>query len=299
MSVPALKKCEKAGAGAVVLKSIFEEQLIAEENPEDERIDQDFLEEFYRENLFITLDDYLKLVEDAKNTIKIPVIASLNCISYNDYWIDYIKKLEKSGADGVEVNIAIMPKSFKQTPYEIETHVFKIIYEISQHLKIPVVAKIGPFYTSIPKLVKGLHQNGAAAIALFNRFYQPDINLKNYEFVSKKKYSSPDDFSAAMRWISILYKEVNCDLIGATGIHDGISVIKAILCGAVATEICSTLYLNGLEYIKTMLKEIEAWMRKNKFETIQDLQGHLSQVNMNYPEFFERYQYLRAMEGLE
>ena len=299
MSVSGVKKCEKAGAGAVILKSVFEEQLIARENPNDERIYQDFLKEFYQNQLFIELEDYLKLIEATKNSVKIPVIASINCISYKVSWDEYINRIEKCGADGIEINIPIMPKSFKQTPYEIETHVFKIIYEISQQLKIPVIAKIGPFYTSIPKLVKGLHQNGAAAIALFNRFYQPDINLDKYEFVSKKKYSSPDDFSSAMRWISILYKEVNCDLIGATGIHNGISVIKAILSGASATEICSTLYIHGLEYVKTILKDIKDWMKENNVKSIKEIQGKLSQKNINYPEFFERYQYLRAMEGLE
>ena len=155
VSVDKLKLCEKVGAGAVVLKSIFEEQFILEAGKgkkDNYRLFVENQKSFYEKNIFTPLEDHLKLIRQAKENIRIPVIASLNCISDNRYWEDFVKEIEKAGADALQVIVAMMPKSFKQTPYEIETHLYKIIYEISQHVKIPVIAKIGPYYTSIPKI---------------------------------------------------------------------------------------------------------------------------------------------------
>lgn len=298
-SLDKLKKCEDIGAGAVVLKSIFEEQFVIEKGKGKKSEYQIFLDNknlFYDKGVFIPLEDYITLIADAKKSIDIPVIASLNCISDNRLWEDFVKDIQKAGADALEINVALMPKSFKQTPYEIEAHVFKIIYEVSQYVKIPIIAKIGPYFTSIPKIAKGLHNNGASALVLFNRFYQPDINLDELKFKSKAVFSSKNDLSIALRWISILYKEVNMDLVGATGVHDATGALKTLLCGAMAIELCSVLYQKGIETLRIIISDIEEWMEKNEMERISQFRGALSQRNNNFPELFERFQYIESME---
>lgn len=297
MSIDNIKKCEEAGAGAVVLKSVFEEQFI--DKQKNSNIDHDYIQDLYKEKVLIDLDDYLSLIENTKKEVDIPVIASLNCISNNKNYSNYIKQIEKAGADALEVNIAIMPKNFKQTPYEIETHLFKIIYEINQSIKIPVIAKIGPFYTSIPRIAKGLKINGASAIVLFNRFYQPEIDTDEMRFCSKNRYSSPGDLNIALRWISILYNEVDAELVGATGVHDGLSVVKLLLSGATVIEFSSVLYLEGIEYVQTIINGLIEWMKENNYQKIEDFRGLLCQKNTKYPDFFERYEYLQSMERFE
>ncbi len=299
-SLDKLRKCEDVGAGAVVLKSIFEEQFVIERDKGKKAAYQIFLENrdsFYNKNIFVPLDDYLELIAGAKKAIDLPVIASLNCISDCSLYEGYLKEMEKLGIDALEVNVALMPKSFKQTPYEIETHIFKIIYEISQQLKIPIIAKIGPYFTSIPKIAKGLNNNGASALVLFNRFYQPDIDIDEMSFKSRAVFSSESDLSVALRWISILYKEVNMQLVGATGVHDGMGAVKVLLAGATAIELCSILYKKGIDYLEIMKEDIRVWMKKNELERIDQFRGVLSQRNSNFPDLFERFQYIESMEG--
>ncbi|MGK7396705.1 MAG: dihydroorotate dehydrogenase-like protein [Candidatus Cyclobacteriaceae bacterium M3_2C_046] len=300
-SLPNILACEEAGAGAVILKSIFEEQLIAQEQKVGAKGDgfSDRVDNYYKNGLFLQLDNYVELIRQGKKEMKIPVIASVNCISAKNYWMPFLREIEKAGADALEVNVAVMPKSFKQTPYEIETHIFKIIYEISQHTKMPVLAKIAPYYTSIPKIARGLQKNGAASVVLFNRFYQPDIDPEGVKFKSKGKYSTENDLSISLRWISMLYKQIKCDLAGATGVHTGEGAIKLILSGASAIEICSVLYLKGMGYLDQLLLEMKGWLSKNQYESISQIQGILSQKNKDFPEFFERFQYIEAMEGME
>lgn len=298
-SLDKLKKCEDAGAGGVVLRSIFEEQFFIEMGGTKNPVYQLFIENqahFYNKKIFIPLDQYLELISGAKKSIGIPVFASLNCISECSLYEGYLKEIEKAGADALEINVALMPKSFKQTPYEIETHIFKIIYEVSQKIKIPIIAKIGPYFTSIPKIAKGLSNNGASALVLFNRFYKPEIDIEEMAFKSRAVFSSENDLSVALRWISILFKETNMDLVGATGVHDGMGAIKVLLSGANAIELCSILYLKGVEYLKVMMADMMKWMEKNELERIDQFRGVLSQRNSNYPEMFERYQYIESME---
>lgn len=298
-SLDKLKMCEDIGAGGVVLKSVFEEQFVIEKSKGRRSDYQIFLENknlFYDKGVFIPLEDYIRLIGEAKKSIDIPVIASLNCISDSRMWEDFVKDIQKAGADAFEINVALMPKSFKQTPYEIEAHIFKIIYEVSQHVRIPIIAKIGPYFTSIPKIAKGLHNNGASALVLFNRFYQPDISVEEMKFKSKAVFSSKNDLSIALRWISILYKEVNMDLVAATGVHDANGALKALLSGATAIELCSVLYLKGIESLRKIIADVENWMVKNEVSQISQFRGALSQRNNNFPELFERFQYIESME---
>jgi dihydroorotate dehydrogenase (fumarate) len=299
-SMDKLRLCEDFGAGGVVLKSIFEEQFVIERGKGKKTNYQIFIDnqkQFYDKKIFTPLDEYIEFIADAKKTIDIPVIASLNCISDSSLYEGYLKEIEKAGADAIEVNMALMPKSFKQTPYEIETHIFKIIYEVRQNLKIPIIAKIGPYFTSIPKIAKGLNNNGASALVLFNRFYQPEIDIEEMTFKSRAVFSSASDLSVALRWISILYKETNMDLVGATGVHDGMGAVKVLLAGATAIELCSILYLRGMDYLEVMKEEMKKWMEKNELERIDQIRGVLSQRNSHYPELFERFQYIDSMEG--
>jgi dihydroorotate dehydrogenase (fumarate) len=301
-SAEGVKRLAEAGAGAVVLKSLFEEQILSDtQNLEVAAQSVSHTEEIdYLRQMGMThkSDEYLKMIEKSKEAVDIPVIASINCIS-DSAWTDYAKYIEAVGADGLELNIALMPNKLEDKPEEIEKKIFRIVDTVKHNVNIPIAVKLGPYFTSIPKVVSGIRKSGASALVLFNRFYQPDIDIHTFEFQSKNRYSSPGEMSTTLRWIAILYKKIGCSLIANTGIHDGEAAIKNILAGASAVQICSTLYINGLSQIENILFTIEEWMRRNEYETLDDFRGIISQKNSLQPEYYERQQYIRALVGVE
>ncbi|MGF1637281.1 MAG: dihydroorotate dehydrogenase-like protein [Cyclobacteriaceae bacterium] len=301
-SAEGVKRCADHGAGAVVLKSLFEEQIAADVNslidnsvpvyhPEE-------LEYMQRIGSDSEANNYLKTIERSKEITDIPIIASLNCVS-NTKWIEFAKFVEAAGADAIELNIAVMPKDFEEDPLKIENHVCDIVSSVKHYVNIPVAVKLGPYYTSMPRIAKRLRKSGASALVLFNRFYQSDIDIKRMELVSKNKFSNPAEMSNTLRWISILYQRIGCSLVANTGIHDAEAVIKQLLVGAKAVEICSTLYLHGLGQIGIILQDLEKWMQENHYFSIDDFRGKMSQKNVSLPEYFERQQYIRALVGID
>ncbi|MBS0000173.1 MAG: dihydroorotate dehydrogenase-like protein [Cyclobacteriaceae bacterium] len=301
-SADGVKRLADAGAGAVVLKSLFEEQILsdtrklelsAESVGHTEEID-------YLRQMGMTQrsDEYLEMIEKAKEAVEIPIIASINCIS-DAAWTDYAKYIEAMGADGLELNIALMPKKFDENPQDIEERMYRIIEIVKHNINIPVAVKLGPYFTSIPRVATKVRKSGASALVLFNRFYQPDIDIQTFEFQSKNRYSSPAEMSNTLRWIAILYKKINCTLVANSGIHDGEAVVKQILAGASAVQICSTLYINGLSQIENMLFYLQEWMRRNEYASLDEFRGLISQKNAMQPEYFERQQYIRALVGVE
>lgn len=297
-----VKRLADAGVGAVVLKSLFEEQILfdvkelemkssAVSHPEE----LDYLRQM---GMSHKSDEYLKIIEKSKEAVDIPVFASINCVSGTS-WIDYAKYIEAVGADGLELNIAVMPGKFDEDADKIEKHILGIVETVKKNINLPIAVKIGPYFTSLPKIVKNLRKSGASAAVLFNRFYQPDIDINNFEYQSKNRYSTPAEMSNSLRWMALLYKNVGCNLVANTGIHDGEGVIKQILAGATAVQICSTLYINGLGQVDKILKDLENWMRKNEYKTLDDFRGLISQKNSLQADYFERQQYIRAIVGID
>lgn len=301
-SADGVKRLADAGAGAVVLKSLFEEQILSDTqklemsaesvaHPEE----MDYLRQM---GMTHKSDEYLEMIEKSKEAVDIPIIASINCVS-NSAWTDYAKYIEAVGADGLELNIALMPKKSNENPQEIENKIYDIVDIVKHNINIPIAVKLGPYFTSIPRVAGKIRKSGASALVLFNRFYQPDIDINSLEFQSKNRYSSPGEMSNTLRWIAILYKKIDCSLVANTGIHDGEAVIKQILAGASAVQICSTLYINGLSQIENIIFDVQEWMRRNEYARLDEFRGIVSQENALKPEYYERQQYIRALVGVE
>ena len=298
----AVRRCADAGAGAIVLKSLFEEQIEVEAQKLEEHLWMaSHSEAFdYVTNMGMELGprEYLKLIENAKKTVSIPIIASINCIS-SKWWLGYARQVAAAGADALELNIAIMPGDPKHSANELEKVYLQIVDDVKREIDLPLAIKIGPHFSAIPQMANQLAVHGAAAIVLFNRFYQLDIDIDKLELVPGNRFSSPDEMSLSLRWISILYGNANCDLAASTGVHDGHCVIKHLLAGATVTQLCSTLYIYGVEQLTYIRTQLEQWMQQHRFQTIADFRGKLSQSQSRRPEIYERLQYIKALVGIE
>ncbi len=297
-NIEQIKKCEEEGSGAVVLKSLFEEQI---ETETEELIAESWLPnhteafEYVRGMSMANGPSlYLDLIKKAKKEISIPIIASLNCISPK-WWIDYAKQLELSGADALELNISVLPSDLKRSSEEIEKIYLDILDGVLGEINLPVAVKIGPYFTSIAKILNDLSKKGVKGLVLFNRFYQLDIDIKNIKLTGGNPLSSPNEISNSLRWIALLSERIPCDFAATTGIHSGHDVIKQILAGAKAVEICSTLYKNGLDHINNMLEEIKSWMNEHNYENIEDFRGKLSKKEEDKIELYDRLQYIKAL----
>jgi dihydroorotate dehydrogenase (fumarate) len=303
-NIDGIRRCVDAGAGAIVLKSLFEEQIDYESKDIVSQHSwlQGHLEAFnYVKEMRMGLgsNEYLALVREAKKATSIPIIASLNCISPL-WWTSYAKQIEISGADALELNISIMSGSLARSGEEIEHLYFKILDEVRSRIKIPVAVKIGPYFTSLPQLALGLSKRGANALVLFNRFYQLDIDIEKFNLIPGHKFSVPEETALPLRWVALLSGRVNCDLVASTGIHTGADVIKHLLVGATAVQVCSTLFLNGVEYIGEMLNQVEGWMKRHKVKYIDQIRDKLQQKKASsHEELYERLQYIKALTGIE
>jgi dihydroorotate dehydrogenase (fumarate) len=301
-SVEGVQRCADAGAGAVVLKSLFEEQIEADTKEIQKHVWLAGHTEAYDYVRQIGIQtgeqDYLNLVERAKKAVSIPVIASLNCIT-PEWWTDYAKKLENSGADGIELNMAILPSDPKHSSNEIEKIYYDILGGVSKDVKIPIAVKIGPYFTSLASVSRQLCGIGASALVLFNRFYQLDINVDKLTLVPGYHFSTPEEINMSLRWISLLSGRVDCDLSATTGVHDAVGVAKQLLAGATTVQVCSTLYKHGIGHLATILSNLESWMKKQHFESVPQFRGRLSQKDSEKPELYERLQYVKSLVGIE
>lgn len=301
-TVDKIKRCEEAGAGAVVLKSLFEEQIEAQtEEIEQEAWPYPHPEAFdYVRQMGMRLgqDEYLKLIEQAKEAVSIPVIASLNCITPK-WWNSYAQEIARAGADAIELNIAILPSDPDRDTQEIEKTYVRIVEGVRRKVELPVAAKIGPYFTSLPQLARELRIAGASALVLFNRFYQLDIDIEKLKLTPGYHLSSPDEIYLPLRWIAILSTQVGCELAASTGIHDGSGVIKQLLAGAQAVQVCSNLYQKGMGRIKVMLQELAEWMEKHGYTSIEEFRGKMCMEVSEKPEYYERLQYIKVFVGLE
>lgn len=301
-SAEGVKRLADAGIGAVVLKSLFEEQILIEiedlEQSSSLSGHPEELDYIRHSGMTFRSDEYLRIIEKSKEISSIPVIASINCIS-DRKWTEYAKYVEAVGADAIELNIAVLPKHLDEDPGLIEQKICDIISSVKHNVNIPIAVKLGPYFTSIPRMARKARESGASALVLFNRFYQPDFSIENFEFESRNRYSSPVEMSNTLRWMSILFLQVGCTLVANTGIHDGEAMVKQILAGASAVQVASTLYINGMDQIKSMLSYLERWMRDHDYKNIDEFRGLISQKNSLQPDYFERQQYIRALVGVE
>lgn len=294
-----LLSMEKNGAGAVVIKSIFEEEILLQAEKELKEAEQDRM--IYSE-LSETLDyidlhiredklrKYLKLISDAKKKLTIPVIASVNCVSGED-WTHFASKMEEAGADALELNIFLNPADFKNK--EFEKVYFRIIKKVLDIVKIPVAIKISKYFTRLGLTVKALSETGVAGIVMFNRFYTPDIDIEKMNLASANMFSTPMEQYETLRWIAIMSGRVDCDLAASTGIHTGEDVVKMILAGATVTQLASTLYKNGPDQISRILKKLEKWMMDKEFDSPGQFRGKVARMYGDDPAAFERMQFMK------
>jgi dihydroorotate dehydrogenase (fumarate) len=301
-SIENLKKFEKNGAGAVVLKSIFEEEIFNEyesiirEELKEEEPNLGYLDYYDYKIKENNIKDYLDLIKRAKENVSIPVIASINCVC-NYEWSFFAKKIEEAGADALEVNLFILPSDFSKSCDEIEERYMKLIEKIKQNVKIPIALKISYYFSNLAAFVKKLSETGIEGIVTFNRFFHPDFDIDKFTIVPSNVLSFSSDLAISLRWTSILSGRLGCNLIASTGIHDGEAVIKQLLAGADAVQVVSTLYSNGPEYIAEMLNVLKTWMQKHGFDKIDDFKGKMSQKNSPNPAEYERVQFMKYFHG--
>ncbi len=293
-SVEKIQKLEEAGAGAVVLKSIFEEQILIEAEvvsgssnyPEAD----DYIRHYTRTN---KVDEYLNLIEGAVSASKIPVIASINCIS-NSEWFDFAKKIENAGANAIELNMYFLPAVKDAGSRNYEKLYLDIAEQVKSRVKIPVVMKLGQNFTNLVNLVELLYHRGINGVVLFNRFYSPDINIKELKMTTSDIFSTPADLRYSLRWVAIVSSLIGqIDIAASTGVHDGSGMIKQILAGAQAVQVCSTIYKNGVSQISKMLEELGKWMEDKKFDNLTDFRGSMNYKNIQNPEIYERSQFMK------
>ncbi len=296
-----VKKCEDAGAGAVVLKSLFEEQITSDKNRMigDMNFDAhtDAYDFFNAVGTDYYLDEYLGLVEDAKKSLSVPVIASVNCISPGQ-WTDYAERFENIGADALELNMFILPSNISTSGDTIEDTYLKILKNVKKNTNIPVSIKIGYHFSGMGNFINRAVKNGANGVVLFNRFYKIDIDIDKIELKSSPIISEPSEIHLALQWIALMAGEVPADFSAATGVHDAEGVIKHLLAGASSVQLCSTLLKNGVGRITDILRGLEEWMDKKEYGKISDFNGILSQENSSHPEAYERSQFIKSVVGL-
>lgn len=296
-SLADIKGLETKGAGAVVLKSIFEEEILLEYEQvlKNVAFDENNLEYYDYFDYKIKEDNirkYIKLIEDCKKEVNIPIIASINCVSSTE-WVFFAKKLQDAGADALELNAFILPSNLERTSTETEQIYFNIVENVKKEITIPVSLKISYYFSNLAKMVKELSETGIDGLVLFNRFYSPDFDLDNQRVISTNVLSSPDDLAISLRWIAIMANRTSCDLAASTGVHNGAGLIKQLLAGATAVQAVSTFYKNGTAHIARMLKELESWMNVNGYKSIADFRGAMSQEKSHNPAIFERVQFMK------
>jgi dihydroorotate dehydrogenase (fumarate) len=296
-----LRRMEDAGAGAVVLESLFEEQLRADSAELAETLEQgtesfaEALTYFPEPSEFkLGPETYLEHIQAAKRALKIPVIASLNGSTLGG-WTDYARQIEGAGADALELNIYAIPTDPETTGAEVEATYVKIVKSVKDQVSIPVTVKLSPFFTNFANVARRLDEAGADGLVLFNRFYQPDIDLANLEVVPNILLSTPMAMRLPLRWIAILYGRIKADLAATSGVHRATDAIKMIMAGAAVTTMASALLRHGIKHLATVESEMCQWMEEHEYESVAQMRGSMSQGSCPDPSSFERAQYMKAI----
>jgi len=318
-SISNIRELAKKGVGAVVIKSLFEEQIHVEAEkvinndvggvstfnhaPDtilskriyDYEEAYSYIYDFAKRN---TLGKYLGFLEEAKKSVDIPVIASVNCVSNQD-WHAFAKRIEETGVDAIELNIYILPSDWRRSGEDNEKIYYEIISEVRNYVNVPVAVKTGFYFSSLAQSVKKLSQTGIKGLVLFNRPYNTDIDIDTIGLGHGPIYSTAEEYTHTLRWISILSGHVSCDLCASTGVHDHKAFIKQLLAGATAVQIASALYKEGFDVIPGILKGTSGWMKKHNFGTVESFRGKLSKSNLENPAAIERVQFMKLYSGIE
>lgn len=303
-NLPNLKRFEEFGVGAVVFKSLFEEEIIFEKKAKlakmgshgfiyPETIDfYDYNDDNDNESSY----EYLQLVRKAKKELNIPIIPSINCITA-EQWTYFPRELELAGADALELNVFIMPSDLKRGKDETDKVYFDIINQVTDLVKIPVSLKLSFYFSDLAIMLKKFSETAIKGLVLFNRFYSPDIDIDTLEVSSSSVLSNKEDMATSMRWIAIMHDHVSCDMAASTGVHDGTGLIKMLLAGASAVQVASAFYNNGVGYAAVMLKELEKWMDMKNYKSIDDFKALMSQHESGNPAAFQRVQFMKYFRG--
>ena len=298
-----LKLMQEKGAGAIVLHSLFEEQLALEALELDKQLTQGT--ESYAESLtyFPEMDhynlgpeNYLEYIQKAKKFLNIPLIASLNGTTKGS-WVNYAKQIEDAGADGLELNIYYLPTHFDNTSEMVENNYIDLIQAVRENTSFPLAVKIGPYFSSMGNMAKKIEVAGANALVLFNRFYQPDFDIEKLEVIPNLNLSRSESLRLRLRWVAILYNHIKVDLAVTGGVHSHIDVLKAMMAGAKVAMMASVLFERGIPYLENILKDLVSWMEEHEYQSIQQMQGSMSQKSVKDPERFERANYVRVLSS--
>ncbi len=302
-SVEKIGKLAEAGAGAVVLKSLFEEQINHEINNiiyKGEGFDYpeavDYVKGYTRDN---SVGDYLKIIKETKEKYDIPVIASINCFS-SDEWVDFAQQIQEAGADAIELNVFVVNTDKNSESAAYEQLYVDVVSNVSKVVSIPVSVKLGLYFSNLVNVVNRLSVSGAAGVVLFNRFYEPDIDINKMTLTSAEVLSSPADIRRTLRWVAITSDKVkNIDISASTGVHDGEAVIKQLLAGATSVQTCSAIYKHGPKVITEMKEKLESWMDENGFNTIGDFRGKMNYGSIENSALYERAQFMKYFSSYE
>ena len=301
-TVGSVRLLEDYGASAVVLYSIFEEQIRHESKEMFHQLtahDESYAEatSYFPEpqEYHTGPEEYLNHIRKLKEAVSIPVIGSINGVTEGG-WIEYAKLIEQAGADALELNVYYIPTESKQTCNDIEKTYFEIVKSVRSQVRIPIAVKLSPFFTSIPNMASQLDKLGVNGLVLFNRFYQPDINLDTLDVEPGVVLSSSDSLRLPLRWIAILHKNVKADLAATTGVHMPEDVLKLTMAGANVTMMCSALLRHGAKKIREVLTGVQQWMVEHEYDSLNDMRGSMSHHSVADPSSFERANYMKALQ---
>ena len=295
-----LREAENSGAGAVVLKSLFEEQInyfinsfpSAPGFPEA----NDYIANYIQAN---SVENYLDLIKNAKKNLTIPVIASINCFS-SQGWTAFAKNIQDAGADAIEINVFFMPVDRKRSSADSEKLYFELIEKLKRTITIPIALKIGFRFSNILYMIDQFYMRGVSGVVMFNRFYEPDIDINKMEVIPASIFSDESEKRHVLRWIGMASaQDIKIDISASTGVHSGQDAVKYLLAGATTVQVCSVLYNKGIGYLKTMNKQIADWMDINNFKSISAFRGKLNYLNYEKPAIFERTQFMKYFSSFE
>jgi dihydroorotate dehydrogenase (fumarate) len=299
-TIESLKEAEENGAGAVVLKSLFEEQInyhisSLPNSPGYPEAD-DYISYYTKSH---SVDEYLGLIRTAKKRLGIPVIPSINCFSSKG-WTDFAKNIADSGADAIEINVFFMPLDRKKSSADSEKIYFELIEKLKTAIKIPIALKIGYRFSNILYMIDQFYMRGIEGVVMFNRFYEPDIDIKRMEIIPASIFSSASERRYVLRWIAMASaQDIKIDISATTGVYSGEDAVRYLLAGADTVQVCSVLYQKGMPFLKTMNRQIKEWMAKNNFKSINDFRGKLNWLNYEKPAIFERTQFMKYFSSVD
>jgi dihydroorotate dehydrogenase (fumarate) len=302
-TIDGVRRLEDAGVSAIVLHSLFEEQL-AQEAEQLYAATMQGTESFAEalsyfpepENYLLGPEEYLKLIWKAKQVVGVPIIASLNGCTPGG-WVEYARNMEAAGADALELNIYYLVTDPNLSGDQVEQNYIDVLRAVKSQVRIPVALKLSPYFSNLAHMARRLDEAGADALVLFNRFYQPDLDIDNLEVWPHVELSTSTEVRLALRWIAILYGNVQCSLAATTGIHTARDVFKMMMAGADAVMILSALYQHGLGHVKNILEDMERWMETREYESILQMKGSMSQMSVMDPGAYERANYMKTLQS--